>query len=367
MKFIICGGGTGGHVSPAIAIYEALKEQCNDSEFLFVGRDNGLENHAYKATGERLKTLSVSGINRQSIIKAAKGVFSALQSRRAAKALIKVEKPDIIIGTGGYVAWPMLSAGAKLKIKTVIHESNALPGLTTRIVSRYVDTVLLNYAEAANHLPRQNNICIVGNPLRKEFQKINKRLARRQMGVRDNDIMILSFGGSLGAPKLNEPILDLMRCYSSKKANVKHLHAMGTTNYKELKQQTILDLNNKNGCKIVPYIEDMANAMSAADIVISRCGAMTLSEICAVGVASILIPSPNVADNHQLKNAKHLESLGAAIIIEEKSLSLRSLMDAVRDLTESSERRINLANRASELGKSNASNRITEEILSLIK
>ena len=367
MKFIICGGGTGGHVSPAIAIYEALKEECKDPEFLFIGRNNGSENNAYKATGERLETLSISGISRKSVTKAAKSILSALRARAHVKMLIKSEKPNVIIGTGGYVAWPILNVGAKMGIPTVIHESNALPGLTTRMLCRQIDLVLLNYADAAGYLSRKDNIHVVGNPLRKEFQKIDKRLARRKMGVRDNDIMILSFGGSLGAKKLNETVLDLMRCYSAKKTHLKHLHATGVTNYKEIAQQTLSDLNNKNGCKIVPYIDDMATAMSAADIVISRCGAMTLSEICAIGVAPILIPSPNVADNHQLKNAKQLEKLGAAVIIEEKDLSLRSLMDEARELVENPERRIKLAAQASELGEKDASKIISAKILSLIK
>ena len=367
MKFIICGGGTGGHVSPAIAIYEALKERCSNAEFLFVGRDGGAENRAYRATGERLVTLSVSGISRTSIRKAAKGVISALRAKSTARNLIKAEHPSVIIGTGGYVTWPMLNVGAKMGIPTVIHESNALPGLTTRLISRHADRVLLNYAEAAQSLPRQDNVSVVGNPLRKEFQKIDRSLARRQMGVRDNDIMILSFGGSLGAQKLNETAIELMRCYSSKKPNVKHLHATGVANYEKIKQKALADLNDKNGCKILPYIDNMATAMSAADIVISRSGAMTLSEICAVGVAAILVPSPNVVDNHQLKNARHLESLNAAVTIEENMLSVRSLMDKVRELVEIKDSRISLATKAAELGKTNASQLISEGILSLAK
>ena len=187
------------------------------------------------------------------------------------------------------------------------------------------------------------------------------------MGIRDNDVMILSFGGSLGAQKLNETILELMRCYSSKKSNIKHLHATGAANYDEIKKNALADLNDKNGCKIMPYIDDMATAMSAADIVISRCGAMTLSEICAVGAAAIFIPSPNVADNHQLKNAQHLEALGAAVIIEESSLSVRSLMDKVRELTDVADQRNALAAKAAELGKTNATQLIAKEILSLVK
>lgn len=367
MKFVICGGGSGGHVSPAIAIYEALKKKSPSSEFLFVGREGGAENRAYRATGERLATLSVSGISRTSIKKAVKGVFSALRAKSAAKKLIITERPDVIIGTGGYVAWPMLSVGASLKIPTVIHESNALPGLTTRIVSKYADLVLLNYAEAGEGLSRRDNLRVVGNPLRKEFVKTDRRLARKRMGIRDDEIMILSFGGSLGAQKINETVIDLMRCYSSRKDNIKHLHATGAAGFETVGKKVLADLNGKNGCKVLPYIDNMATAMSAADIVISRCGAMTLSEICAVGVASILIPSPNVADNHQLKNAQYLENLGAAITIEESDLTPRALMDRVRALVEDVERRRSLATAAGSLGKTDAASLISNEILSIAK
>ena len=187
------------------------------------------------------------------------------------------------------------------------------------------------------------------------------------MGVRDSEIMILSFGGSLGAQKINETVIDLMRCYSSKKERIKHLHATGAASYERLEQKTVSELNDKNGCKIVPYIDDMATAMSAADIIISRCGAMTLSEICAVGVASILIPSPNVADDHQLKNARHLERLGAALTIEESVLTTRSLMDKVQVLAEDNNRRSALAHAAGGLGKKDAAEQIANEIFSLTK
>ena len=367
MKFLICGGGTGGHVSPAIAIYEALKRECPDCEISFVGRDGGAENRAYKATGERLYTLDLCGISRSSIRKAAHGIISALRARESAREIIKAVKPSVIIGTGGYVAWPMLSVGAKMGIPTVIHESNAVPGLTTRIISKSADRVLLSSEEAATALSKKENVRVVGNPLRDEFFKVDRRSSRRRMGLRESDVMILSFGGSLGAKRLNEAAIDVMRSFSAKEPNVKHLHATGVANFKNLDSLTIAELNGKNGCKILPYIDGMPTVMSAADVIISRCGAMTLAEISAVGVASILIPSPNVAENHQAKNAERMSSQGAAITLEESELTADSLLKCVSELVSSEGKRRSMSAAAKRLCQSDASRVIAEEILSLVK
>ena len=361
MKFIICGGGSGGHVTPAIAIYEALKARFVNAEFLFVGRRGGSENSAYSETGERLHTVNMSGINGKSPIKAIKGVLAAIEARKGAKKLLKEEHPDAIIGTGGYVCWPILSAGAELGIPTVIHESNAYPGLTTRLLCRRADRVLLNYGEAAAALPQKHNVKVVGNPVRKRFSSTDRRLARKKLGVRDGDIMILSFGGSLGARMLNETVLELMRCYSAKNPRIKHLHATGRSHYDETNENAVAAPTKGDGCVTVPYIDDMASAMSAADIIISRAGAMTVSEICAVGVASILIPSPNVADDHQTKNARYMQTSGASLMIEEKDLTVRALLDTVRSLEAASERR-RLANAARSLAKEDAASLIVSEI-----
>ena len=279
MKFIICGGGSGGHVSPAIAIYEALRSRDRNSSFIFVGRQGGSENRAYEQTGERLETLEMSGINGKNPIKAAKGILSAIKARGRAKEIITREKPDAIIGTGGYVCWPVLSEGYSAEIPTVIHESNAYPGLTTRLVSRKASRVLLNYDCAKGVLKRQDNVRIVGNPIRPQFYEQSRSSARRSLGVRDGDFFILSFGGSLGSRKLNEVLTELMCAYSSKRPGVKHLHATGATYFDEFEKKKKRCVGEHRGCIVVPYIDDMATVMAAADVVISRSGAMTVSEI----------------------------------------------------------------------------------------
>ena len=366
MKFIICGGGSGGHVSPAIAIYEALKNaKINECEFTFIGRRGGSENRAYELTGEHLETLAISGINGKKPLEMAKGVAVALKSRRVARRILENEKPNAIIGTGGYVCWPILSEGARLGIPTIIHESNAFPGLATRLLSKSSDVVLLNYESASNFLKRQDNVKIVGNPIRPQFYTQTHSHARRLLGIRDNDFFILSFGGSLGSQRLNDVSLELMQSYSSKQSHIKHLHATGTSYFEEFEKKLKKNIGEHRGCIVLPYIDDMASAMAAADVVISRAGAMTISEICAVGVASILVPSPNVADDHQTKNAAFMKSAGASKMIFEDNLSLRTLLDAVRQLECSKEERNSLASTAKSIAKENATEMIVNDILSV--
>jgi len=366
MKFLICGGGTGGHISPAIAIYEALRERCPDSSFLFVGRTGGQENQAYLQTGEPFYTLNIKGINGKSPIKALSGAITATKALYKAYQIIKKTRPNVVIGTGGYVSWPILTAAKKMKIPTVIHESNAFPGLTTRIVSKGATRVLLNYEEAREKLKEQKNIRVVGNPLRKVFYTANRRLERKKLGVRDNDILILSFGGSLGSKKLNDTIISLMKTHSSQSNGIKHIHATGRGYYDSLPDKDKKQLSSEKGCLIVPYVENMAEVMNAADIVIARCGAMTISEINAVGVASILIPSPNVSDDHQRKNGIFMVESGAAIMIEESNLNERTLLDAVRTLENNKAKRLSLAKRAKRLGQKDSAQKITDEILSIM-
>lgn len=363
MKFVICGGGTGGHVSPAIAIYEALKEELPTASFTFIGRKNGRENKAYVETGEKLLTLNMHGINGSSPVKMASGIFSAGKALLDAGRILKSEGASAVIGTGGYVSWPVLTAAQIRGIPTFIHESNAYPGLTTRLVSKRATGVMLNYRDAEKRIKSKENVSVVGNPLRKDFKSVNRRIARKKLGIRDTELFILSFGGSLGSKKLNETVIEFMKCYSTKNKNAKHLHATGHSYYASLSQKDKDALSVKNGCMIVPYVDTMAEAMCAADIVICRCGAMTLSEICAVGVASILIPSPNVSENHQLKNGTFMAENGAAVLIEENELNERRLLDAVRMLENDSELRQSISSKAKALACENASEKIKEVIL----
>ena len=330
MRLLLCGGGTAGHINPAIAIAEEMKKSHPDAQILFVGREGGKENDHVLKSGFKQKTLRVYGLKRSFSLDNLSRVKSAIKAKGEAEKIIKEFKPDVILGTGGYVCWPVISAGRKLHIPTAIHESNVYPGLTTRLLAKKCDKILLNREETKKYLNSKVNTVTVGNPIRADFGRISPRAARARMGVTEEEILIVSFGGSIGAERLNEVIIEVMKEHSSKVPNIKHVHATGRAYFDRAKGE--LESLKFGGCKIVPYIDDMPSALLAADIVICRCGAITLSEISAAGVAAILVPSPNVTANHQYKNALLLSEHSAADVIEEKNLSKESLLNLLKQL-----------------------------------
>ncbi len=332
MNVIICGGGTVGHITPGISIAEIILGAERNSRILFVGREGGEENSVIENRGFRLKTIKISGLSRSLTLKNFKAVSSVISSQRHARRILKEEMPDLVIGTGGYVCWPMIRAAQKEGIPTVIHESNLLPGLATKLLSRKCDKVLLNFKQSEIYFKRKDNLITVGNPLPKEFNTLTREETRKKLGLSKSDFFILSFGGSTGAKLLNESVISLMQSYSAKRKSVKHLHGCGRRYFEDIKNKYPQFVKGRDGCKILPFIEDMPIYMKAADTVISRCGAMTLSEISASETVPILIPSPNVTANHQYKNAKIFTDSGAALMIEESELNERTLLDAVRYL-----------------------------------
>lgn len=341
MRVMLCGGGTAGHINPAISVAEELKRSHPDSEILFIGREGGRENELVKNQGFSIKTIRIQGLRRSLSPKNLKSLVYALKAKRTAKELIREFNPDVILGTGGYVCWPVISAGNELNVKTAIHESNVSPGLTTKLLSKKTDLVLLNQKETADFLDKKVKKKVVGNPIRADFSKFSRTSARRRLGIKENELLIVSFGGSIGSEKMNDVILKVMKDYSAKETDVKHIHSTGRRYYSQIKECSFR--SERNGCRVLPYIEDMPIWLSAADIAICRCGAVTLSEICAAGVASILIPSPNVTDNHQYKNAAYLSRRGGAILIEEKNLTPESLINALKELKSDKNERKNKA------------------------
>lgn len=321
MRLLFTGGGTGGHVSPAIAIAEYAKEHYKNTDIIFVGRLGGDENRAIIKKGYRLIEIKVSAptkkINRENIKKLI-GVIKAIKS---SKKILKEWKPDAVIGTGGYVSFPVVRAAQKMGIPTYLHESNAYPGLVTRMTSKRAKKVFLNIDEASKHLKTDKNAVLVGNPIIQKFGNIKKDDAKRKLGIASKIPFIVSFGGSGGAEKLNTEIIAFMeRCIDEKK-DVACLHATGKRYYEKIKESHPRLTEKNSKIKIVPYIENMPEALAASDLVISRSGAMTCTELAASDAAAILIPSPNVKDNHQYKNARYFSDKGAAILIEESDLT----------------------------------------------
>jgi len=368
MRVLMTGGGTGGHINPAIAIANTIKQNVPNSEILFVGRESGLENKLVPAAGYDIKYVEIQGIRRSLSPQNIKTAYLAAISPYKAKKIIREFKPDIVIGTGGYVCWPVLRAAAMMGVPSAVHESNAVPGVATKMLSKYVDRIWLNFKETEKYIKQKGKTVHVGNPLLGEFSSLTKEEARRKLGIDDKyGCFILSFGGSLGAEKVNEAVLELMRDYSSKQDDVYHVHATGAIEYEAAtKMFSDYGLNGAENIKLLEYIYDMPCQMAAADIVISRAGAMTVSELSMQKKVSVMIPSPNVTNNHQYKNAKVLADADAAVLIEEKELFDGRLEKEIRSLRTTDGRVEKMRESISAFAVKDANKRILDEVFELI-
>ena len=366
MKVLLCGGGTAGHVTPAVAIAEAILNSHRDTKLLFVGREGGFENGEITKKGYPLKTIEISGFKRKIGIENFKSAYKLLKSMKRAKEILREFMPDVVIGTGGYVCFPVLKMAERMKIPTVLHESNSTPGLSSRLLSAKCDRVLLNFQNTEGEYKEKRNIKVVGNPIREDFFKLSKSEARKRLNIKNDEIMILSVGGSGGAYALNQISLELMAKYSEKTKPVRHVHVSGKKYFETISERRKEEAK-KGGCEILPYIENMPLYLLGADIVISRCGAMTLSELSATAKAAILIPSPNVANNHQYKNALIFKEADAAIIIEEKDLTLERLKESVSEICKNKKKRSTLEKNIRQFYVRNAKERIVEEIESVVR
>ncbi len=338
MRILLTGGGTAGHINPALAIAETVLHYAPDSEIIFAGNKRGKERDLVSREGFSLYFTKSKGIDRN-IPKWAPANLHAYwlaatspYSPRTVR-ILKRFKPDLVIGTGGYACWPIMAAATRMGIPTAVHESNSIPGLAIRRLQSKVDAIWVNFPRTAEHISAKEKTAIVGNPLRREFATVSYEDARRKLGIKPNERYILSFGGSLGARGVSLAVLDLMRDYSAQMPNVRHLHATGKDDFAEIKRRfDEYELREDAGCVLTDYIYDMPLQMAAADLVISRAGAMTLSELARMKKCAILIPSPNVAENHQYHNAKEFADASAAVLVEEKALADGRLTDAVRAL-----------------------------------
>ena len=330
MRVLMTGGGTGGHVNPAIAIANTIREKEKDSVIAFVGTKRGIENKLVPKFGYEVYHIEIQGLKRKLTLSNLKTAYLTVTSVFKAKKLIKEFKPDVVIGTGGYVCWPIVKAAADMGIPTVLHESNALAGVAVRMLEKYVDIVYTNFEATIKKLKYPDKAVRVGNPLISGFETDVLAVSEIKGNYKK---LILSYGGSLGAMRVNQEMMALMRDFSCKHPDILHIHASGAIE----KDSTLAlfkeyGLDKYDNLQLVEYIYDMPKKMAAADLVISRAGAMTLSELAMLKKPCVLIPSPNVTDNHQYKNAVELEKKNAAVVFEEKDLAEGVLVAAVRDL-----------------------------------
>ncbi len=371
MKILFACGGTAGHINPAIAVANYMKENDPETKILFVGNPKGMESRIVPKAGYDFAPIKVLGIQRRISLHNIKNNIKALWylagSSSRAKEIIKGFDPDIVIGTGGYVSGPVVRKAALMGYKTIAMESNAFPGVTTKLLAKYVDKILLDVEESKKFLPEGKEYIVTGNPVRQEIFTQDRDSAREFYNVGDR-ICILSFGGSLGAQRLNEAVAELMAWHLSTK-NFVHIHGSGSyygpSYYFDMLKEKGIDAHEHDNLIIREYIDDMPRCLAAADLVISRCGAITLAELKAAGKASVLIPSPNVAENHQYHNAMVLANHKAGVVIEEKDLTGELLCKVVAELTEDRAKLSELSENAKSLAIKNANERIRKEIISL--
>ncbi len=323
MRVLITGGGTGGHVNPALAIANTIKQKDPDAVIAYVGTKKGIENKLVPKAGYPMYYVEVKGIKRSLSPSNIKAAYLALTSPVKAKKIIREFKPDIVVGTGGYVSWPVVKAAATMGIPTALHESNAIAGVAVKMLQKYVDRIYLNFEKTGESLNcGKDKLMKVGNPILGGFNGMSREEARTKLGIPDRyKYVILSYAGSMGAEKVNDAILCLMKEFTSKHPEVYHIHATGSIELEMCTSQfKSMGLDKYENIELCEYIYDMPLKMAAADITINRAGAMTISELAATGKCSVFIPSPNVAENHQYKNAKVLADAGAAALFEEKEL-----------------------------------------------
>lgn len=362
------GGGTAGHINPAIAIANTIKKNIPDAEIGFVGTARGMENTLVPKENYPLYHVDVMGFERSLSIKNVKAAYLAFVSPIRAKKLIREFKPDIVIGTGGYACWPVLKAATGMGIPTAVHESNAAPGLAIRKLQGSVDRIFVNFKQTESYISQKEKVMHVGNPLRSGFGGLERDEARKKLGIKPDQVFILSFGGSLGAHRINETALNFMKSYVKRTPSVVHYHATGSNDFKEFSEKfKEYGLEKSPNVRLVEYIHDMPVRMSAADIIICRAGAMTISELAMMKKACVMIPSPNVVDNHQYKNAKVLADAGAVVMLEEAYLNDQVFEDEVSALVSDKKRRAELSENISDFANSDANKLIFDEIIRLVK
>jgi UDP-N-acetylglucosamine--N-acetylmuramyl-(pentapeptide) pyrophosphoryl-undecaprenol N-acetylglucosamine transferase len=344
MNVIFTCGGTGGHINPAIAVANMFKERHPDANILFVGAKGHMEEQLVPKAGFELKCLEVSGMRRgkslSSIMKNVKTVIDTAKAVGQCKKLIREFKPDVIMGTGGYACFPALMAGVQMKIPTCVHESNAMPGLTTRMLADKVDKVLICFPESAKRYKKPRSIETVGMPIRREFIYTDKAAARKELGLGDGPVVVSAFG-SLGARKMNEAVCELLKLEQEAGYPFHHIHATGKYGWEWMPGKVRglgVDFENCDRIDMREYIYNMPTVMAAADVIISRAGASSCNEIAASGTPCILIPSPNVTDNHQEKNARVLEGHGGAVVVLEKDCTADVLMEQLRIILDDADR-----------------------------
>lgn len=356
MRVIISAGGTGGHIYPALAIINKIKEKEPNSEFLYIGTHDRMEKDIVPKYNIPFEQIEIYGFNRKKLFKNFKTINCLLKANKKCKKLIKDFNPDIVIGVGGYVTVPVIKTASKLGYKTFIHEQNSIPGKANTYLSNYVDLIGISFNSSKNYFPK-DKVILTGNPCSEDALKV-KECDKKEFNLSDKPL-ILFVMGSLGASKVNDFLIKTMSLFNNKDYEI--LYVTGKSDYDKIKQ-----INFPKNVKVVPYVEKITRVMKKTDIIVTRAGASTLSEIIALKLPSIIIPSPYVPNNHQFKNALDLVNQNAAIMIEEKNLKGDILVRTIDDLLKDKNKIINMKNNLGKLQVNNSATIIYDNIKKII-
>lgn len=373
MNILFTCGGTAGHINPAVALSRMFQERNPGCRILFVGADGGMETRLVPKEGYEIRTVTITNFQR-SVTPAAIGhnlktLFNMGKSRRQANAILDEFQPDLVVGTGGYASYPVVSAAAKRHIPTAVHESNAVPGLTTKTLSKVVDVVMVGFEESRSHYDRPEKVVVTGTPVRSDFFQYTRREARKKLGFTDEKPLVLSYWGSLGASVMNEMTAGMLQRECREGAPFRHIHGAGRDYARltgALSAQGI-SLAAHPEIEVREYIYDMPVVMAAADLVICRSGASTVSELSAIAKPAVLVPSPNVTADHQTKNAKVLSQGGGAVLLSEGECTADRLYETAAELLSHPLRREEMSRALREMAISDANEKIYETLLRLCR
>ena len=371
MKVIIAAAGTAGHINPGIAIANKIKKEQKDSKIIFIGTTRGLENDLVPRAGYELKTIDAYGLSKKISVENFKKMYKTFKGYGEAKKIMEEFKPDIVVGTGGYICGATISSANKLGIPTLIHESNAFPGKAVKLLAKKTDTVLVSFEDAIGRIKKAKNVVYTGTPVKikkREYNINQKTEIIKSLGLNELKPIVLVFGGSQGAKRINEAIIDIAKQKLNK--NYQIIWATGPKQYDGIKEElenSNININNIEGVKIVPYIYNMEEVMNVVDVIVSRSGAMTITEISNLGKPSILVPLPNVSHNHQLYNAKVLEKIEAAKIIIDDELKCENLNSSIDEIILDKNVMMKMGKNALKISTNDAEEKIYNEIKKLVK
>lgn len=366
MRYLVTGGGTGGHIYPALAIAMEIKKRDENAEILYVGTKKGLESELVPKEGLDFRTIRVEGMprkfNKESFIATKELIHGLFDSKK----ILKDYRPDVVIGTGGYVCGPVVFMANRMRIPTVIHEQNAFPGITNKILSRFVDKILITFEEARKYFKNRDNIYLTGNPIRNTIFEVNKDKAYEKFDLDRNKSVLLSFGGSGGQKKLNDSMYYFIE--NNLDSDIQVVHVTGQRFYDEFMNRLKSDgINLPENIRILPYLYDMPELLNITDLIITSAGAITLAEISSLGLPSILIPKGYTAENHQEYNANAFANNGASIVLLEKDLNGELLNNTILDTMNNKEKLKKMAESSSKMGIRDAASKIVDIINELIK